>query len=240
MKKSYRWAIGCLVLALGASCAQATLIIKVTSGASTSTITDQGAGDQLVGPSGIDTVQFVGSVGSYSLNVIAAIESSGEIDLQATDRRNSTNSLVPITITAYDVGFTYGESNNSILTATGNGTFTKNKNGDNVTYNVFLDPMNRPAYTTVGPPVTATGSMSATFTGPSSSIPSPYTVVPGPVSDALSLVPGQPYSLTTVLTIDASASSTTTFTGSASVVPEPAMIGFVGIASGLVAMRRRR
>ena len=224
----------------GVTGAEAAMIVTLSNGASTASITDNLAGDS--NPNS-GQITYVGAVGNFSTTItIATSNSPGTstgaiLQMSSIDVRNVSNSPQTLSITVGDTGFTIPTG--AFLGSAYGGTMTNAQIGDSTSFQSFADTSNTPSGQS-GPTVTTTGAQSFVLvTGIS---PKSFNT-----ADATApFVSAGAYSLTNVTLItlspdaqsNVSGTTTVTVSGSGSGVPEPATAAL--LAPGVLALLARR
>jgi hypothetical protein len=208
-----------------AQVASADAVLRLTQGASVVTITDGGAGDAN-GVAG--AITYVGSLGSFSLNVTTGITkpivggvNAPEIDLNSVNV-TSAGPGGTLTIEFTDTGF-------GLASGAGFNTMVGGTTGGFVSVASYYDVGNVEFDTSsplsaLGP--FGTGSGTVAFSG----------VAGNPVGPLAG-----PYSLTLVATITHNGAATTSFDANLQHAPEPSTLVLLGaVAVAGFALRRRR
>lgn len=224
MKKLFAILATAGMLAISAMPAVAAPILRFTSGASSLTITDNGAGD-LLGTSG--AITFAGSVGDFGLTVTTGLTKPAigsaetpEIDLNSVSVTSggAGNLLIEFT----ETGFTGGAGAWTDFLSQIGGTIN-NDAGSQLFYTVYVDAAN-----------TAFGKTTQVFSG---------TFGPGAFSDALTaladLTSTGAYSITLVANLTHGGAGVSSFDGFTT-VPEPASVALAGMGLMLIGIARRR
>jgi hypothetical protein len=202
-------------LVLTASPAQAALILRLTSGADSITITDGGVGD--VNPNA-GVITFIGSVGTFLLNVTTGTStpSTASMDLNSVNVSSTSGGTLLIELTDTD------------FLATGDGTLRGDVGGTTqgaVQFWAYKCESNEAFCTS--------GSDAAIHLGPFSS--GPFS---GSETDGHG--PLDPYSMTLVAEIAHTGTQVTTFDFQVQNIPEPAILVLFGLGLGAMAWAGRR
>ncbi len=220
---------------LAAATAKATLVLTLMSGASTVTITDNGAGD-LSGATGviISTV----TVGDFSTSFTVGTSNSpggatGLLQIQTLTVRNNAASTATLGLWLADTGFTLpgGPGSTLQLTSSIGGTlFGSTAGTDGMTFQSYGDPSNGnpflSAYTPGSQVYVSTGAPQVSFNSTVSTL-MPFT--------------GPAYSMGNIssITLSALAQANVSGTTSTTVVPEPTAAALLVGATAAAARRRR-
>jgi hypothetical protein len=225
------------------SAAPAALIVTLSNGATTASITDNLAGDSNPNPG---QITYVGAVGGFSTTItIATSNSPGAptgaiLQMSSIDVRNDSSNQQTLSITVGDTDFILPSG--AFLGSAFAGTFTNAQIGDSTAFQSFADSSNT-QYGQSGPTVTTTGAQSFVLaTGIS---PTSFNTLDAWVPFASPTA----YSLTNLTSItlapgaQSNVSGTTTVTvsgpGSGSDAPEPATLALL-VPGALALLIRRR
>lgn len=210
--------------------ADGSLVLRLTEGATSTTIFDNGAGD-IAAATG--QITFTGTVGSIALNITTGLSNApGNAVSGATlDLTNlvfsSVGAPTDLTIELTDTDFTTPSGSNlELVSSSGltSSTVSLGTGGFSVSsdFTSFADDSNAAFGTSVAAPtltptvngLTDTSSQTVSLTGP--------------------------FSLTSVLNVTVNGTGSATFTGNTAVVPEPATAVLLVVAAATVCSGRRR
>lgn len=232
-------AAGLVCLGMSAT-ARATLVITLTNGASTVTVTDGEIAPNLDQSAATGTIVYSGAVGAFLTTITVASSNSpgspalAKLNVTSIDGFNTAGSQQQLVVTVSDVNF--AQPNGPVaLQSTYSGSFNNAQAGDSTSFQSFVDPTNSLAE----PPSLSTLQSFNLSTAVLQSISD--TSAPLPFS-----APGN-YSITDVTTITVAAGATWQVSGITNVTPlsggdtpEPATLALLAPASLLLMARRLR
>ena len=229
-------------------------ILKLTSGATTVTVTDNGAGDTDARP---NYISFNGAVGTLAATLSASgnsnspggsfpnspSQSLGILQLQTLEVRNNDTGRQALDIVFSDSGFITALGNANQLSSSVGLTLTNATLGDSVTFQSHLDPANvspssNPVFTTGPQTAVANGVQQTQSFNSSNSV----SVLGGTAANPM-------FSLTQHAVISLSAGAQANLSGTTAsdtaadahgALPEPASLTFLGMGAMALFGRRRR
>jgi len=232
-------AIAAAVSLAAAGTAHAAFTMILANGASTTTVTDNGAGDT---DAVLGVINFTGVVGTFPFTITAGTSNSpgtaidgGILQISSIAVRNTAAGQQTLTITLEDNGFTQPNVP-STLASSITGTLLRGAAGvDGISFQSFVDPSN-----TLGGTAISTTLQTTIASGV-------VTGVAAPDQQKFPVAISGPYAMTNVTTIKLSAGAqanisgtSVVFAGGGATTPEPMTASILGIASiGLLARRRR-
>ncbi len=205
-----------------ASPARATFILTLQSGASTISITDNGAGDLDSTPG---SIIYSGSVGSFMTNITTGFSNrpgdpgGGFLQISTLDGRNTSAGQATLTATLEDTSFTQPSSATLQLDSAIGITDLRSTSGDSLSFQSYADPGNVQGGTAV-----TTGLQS--FALPTTSTTTAFSDNASPVNFAGTGI----YSMKNVTTITLSPNGEVNVSGTTTVVPEPVSFGALALA----------
>lgn len=221
---------GCL--AVGASPAQAGLLLELSSGTSTVSIPDATSTPGVDMNAQPGMIQYFGTVGDFTVSISGgysnsiAANSNGILQVSSFDVRSNVGSQQTLKVVLSDVGFTIPSGPAQLYSDSGL-TLTNVSAGDSVTFESWADPSN------LGGKVVSSGLTT-------------YTVTTASVSPlnfsghaANSFTNTGTYSMINEANITLSANAQANFVGTTMAVPEPATASLAAAVAGLLLMRRR-
>jgi len=220
--------------------ASAAMQLKLSSGSTTQTITDNGAGDS--NPA-VGQISFAGAIGAFSTVISSNVSNSpgsdaagGFLHGNSISVRDTSNQKATLTISVTDTDFTKPDSPTHIGSSFA-GTFLSGSAGESATLQSYLGTGNAAFGTAF-----TTGVQ--TLTLPNGGV-FPFGAAAPDKQATLNNVKS-PYSLTQVYTINLSAGGSANLAGTTScvnqggAVPEPASLSLLGLGAALLMARRRR
>jgi hypothetical protein len=245
-------AVGVGTLALSAV-ANAAPVLKLVSGATTVTVTDNGANDT---DARAGIVRYAGPVGSFfaSVSTTGSSNSPGQafpnspnpflgiLQLESLDARNTdTAGRQTLDIVFSDTGFAGSPDATNKLSSSVGMTLTNTAQGDSVRFQSHLDPTNvaqsfNSVFTTGPQTATANGGQVIQSYSSSNEVSVPASTPANPL-----------FSLTQHVVMDVSAGGQVNLSGTTAsntlnpaLVPEPGSLGLAGIGAMAALARRRR